>query len=280
MLPGAAILAAWCVLLSPPAAGQAEEPHLHAHGEHERIVELRTQIKIHREGVISVQQAFRICVGGGTIKRGPVLNYLTVFDGPGGLTLDNGMVIEKVLKEGLPEPFHIEKKEGFITLYVGSQEVELEEGDYHYSIFYRTEADWHQKGGEFSAVIDATSSLPGLPIDRAEVRVELPEGVSISKFTPAITGFAGGEEPTDTGFVSETEGSVVTVTTTRTLGDHRGFFLNLAWPSGTFASQGQWMKVLAQHPRIPLSAFSAVILLWVLIAILSRAGRKPCSGVR
>ncbi len=276
-MPVIAVTAAWFVL-SPPAAVLAVEPHGHAHdhihGGHERIEELKTRIEIHREGMISVEQAFRICVGGGTIKRGPVLNYLTVFDGPGGLTLDNGMVIEKVLKEGLPEPFHIEKQEGFITLYVGSPEVELDDGDYNYTIFYRFEADWHQKGGEFSAVVDAAGSLPGLPIDRAEVRIQFPDGVIVSKFTPALSGFEEGGDPTDPGFVSGTEGNLVTVRTTRVLGGQRSFFLNLAWPSATFATQGQWMKVMTQYPRIPLSAFSAVLLLWALIAILLRLGRK------
>jgi hypothetical protein len=38
--------------------------------------------------------------------------------------------------------------------------------------------------------------------------------------------------------------------------------------------QSQWMKVLQQHPRIPLAAFSGVLLLWVLVIILLRVADR------
>lgn len=276
--PGIAVLLG-CFTLLTPVAGRTEEKTIPVRGENERIRELKIDIEIRREGTIAIEQTFRIGVAGAMIKRGPILSFLTVFQGPGGLTLDKGIEIEKVLKEGTPEPFRVEKRDGFITIYIGSPEIELEHREHTYSVLYRTDADWRQRGGEFSTVIDAVHQFPVLPIDRAEVRIRLPEGVTISKFTPAITGFEESGDPTDPGFTHDLDGGTLTVRTTRPLGENKTFFLNLAWPSGTFATRSQWLKVMTQHPRIPLAAFSAVLLVWALTAILLRAGRRQAGAL-
>lgn len=161
---------------------------------------------------------------------------------------------------------------------------ELQPGDYSYRIEYRTGTDWRKIGGEFSTVIDAAGPLPALPVDRAEVEVEvkvvLPEGVTISKFSSAVSGFENPDENQGPGFALDSGTNTVTLTTTRPLGTKRGLFVNLVWPSGTFVTQCHWMKVMRQHPGIPLSVFSGVLLLWALVTILvgaSRRGRKEFS---
>ncbi len=269
------------VFLTSISRGQIDE-NGHSHGNEagfaERISDLKTEFLVLREGAVSVTQSFRVRVGRGLIKRGPVLNYLTVFEGPGGLILDNEIQFAEILRDGKEEPYHFEKGDGFTSLYVGSAEVELEPGDYTYLVTFRTEADWKERGGEFTGVFDVTGMLPVLPIDSAEARVILPEGVVISKFSPAVSGFESIGKEDDPGFEMEVEGGAVTVRTTRALGDDRGFFINLAWPSGSFAVRSQWMKVMRQHPRIPLAGFSGMLLLWALVVILLRGFRRDPTG--
>jgi len=278
-LAGTVIIAV-SVLLPDPLQGevQVSVPLTPEVGEGDRIKELQVRITIARDGSVWISQSFRIGVETGLIKRGPILNYLTAFQGPGGLILDNEWQVLRVLKDGEPEPYHFKNGEGFVTLYVGSPEVELEPRDYSYRIEYRTGADWRKVGGEFSAAIDAAGPLPTLPIDRAEVEVVLPDGVTISKFSPAVSGFEDPSEALGPGFTLDSEANKVTLTTTRPLGLKRGLFINLVWPSGTFATPSQWMKVMRQHPRIPLSVFSGALLLWALATILLRAYRRGGTG--
>lgn len=273
ILAGSVVLALSVLLLSSlkgeEAAGSAPAP-----GAGDRIKDLQVRIVIARDGSVWISQSFRLGIETRLIKRGPILNYLTAFQGPGGLILDNEWKILRVLKDDRPEPYHFENGDGFVTLYVGSPEVELEPGDHTYRIEYRTGTDWRKVGGEFSTVIDAAGPLPALPIDRAEVEVVMPEGVVISKFSPAVSGFEDPDEALGPGFALNSGTSTVTLTTTRTLGLKRGLFINLVWPSGTFVTQSHWLKVMRQHPGIPLSVFSGVFLLWALVTILVRGYRR------
>lgn len=88
-----------------------------------------------------------------------------------------------------------------------------------------------------------------------------------------MTGFEERPGPEESGFETILQGRV-TVRTTRALGENHSFFINLVWPSGTFAMQSQWMRVIQQHPRIPLAAFSGVLLIWALLLILWRASDR------
>ncbi len=281
-IPGGIVLAAVLVPLLHPlkAEGPANAPVGFEENAEDRIKDLQVRITIARDGAVWISQNFRIARRTGLIKRGPILNYLTAFQGPGGLILDNEWQVLRVLKDGEPEPYHFEKGDGFVTLYVGSPDLELETRDYTYRIEYRTGADWRKVGGEFSAVFDAAGPLPSLPIDSAEVEVVLPEGVTISKFSPAVSGFENPDESQGPGFTLDSGANIVTLTTNRALATKRGLFLNLVWPSGTFGTQSHWMKVMRQHPGIPLSAFSGVSLLWALVTILVRASRRGESELR
>ncbi|NLT71274.1 MAG: hypothetical protein GXX91_11350 [Verrucomicrobiaceae bacterium] len=256
------------------SAGAEESPHPET-SSGERVTDLQASYFFEREGTISARRTFRLRVEGEVFTRGPVLHFLTVFPGPAGLILDTGMEIDGVLRDGKPEPYRIEKGDGYLSLWIGSPEVTLEHREHTYTVTSRRRADWRQAGGEFFGGIDATGYLPHVPIDRAEVVVRLPEGVVPAKFSPAVTGFSEPAGTGDPGFETILRDNHMTVRTTRPLGDHHSVFLNLAWPSRTFASQSLWKEVLLQHPRIPLAAFSGVLLLWALVLLLLRAaGRR------
>ena len=87
----------------------------------------------------------------------------------------------------------------------------------------------------------------------------------------------GGTEP---GYESVFKGNEIIVKTTRALSENRNFFINFTWPSGGFSDQSQWIKVMKQHPRIPLCAFSAVLLLWALVTLLARGLNRAPVAVR
>jgi len=272
------VVLAFSVLPLPSLKGEESPDSAPAPGAGDRIRDLHVRIVIARDGSMWISQSFRLGVETNLIKRGPILNYLTAFQGPGGLILDNEWKVLRVLRDDRPEPYHLENGDGFVTLYVGSPEVELEPRDHIYRIEYRTGTDWRKVGGEFSTLIDAAGPLPTLPIDRAEVEVVMPEGVVISKFSPAVSGFEDSDEALGPGFALNSGTGTVTLTTTRTLGLKRGLFINLVWPSGTFVTQSHWLKVMRQHPGIPLSVFSGALLLWALATILLRAYRRGGTG--
>lgn len=262
-----------------PLSAAVEEDHDHDHPETarvtpdpaERIHSLEVDYEIHRDGVVTFEQRFKLGVAGVAIRRGPVLNFLTVFQGPAGLILDTELEILEVTRDGAPEPFRADHKSGFVTLFIGSEAHDLEHRGHDYVIKGRMREDWRRDEDEFSAVIDLVGALPTLPIDAAVATVRLPEGVPVLRYTPALTGVDPEAERHGPAWRAEAAGNRIRVEATAPMGENRSFFLNLAWPSATFATKSQWMLVMKQHPRLPLAAFSGLVLCWALLILVRRA---------
>jgi len=270
------------ITLALPLGAAVEEDHDHDHPETarvtadpaERIHSLEVDYEIHRDGVVTFEQRFQLGVAGVAIRRGPVLNYLTVFQGPGGLVLDTELEILEVTRDGAPEPFRADHKSGFVTLFIGSEAHDLEHRSHDYVIKGRMREDWRRDEDEFSAVIDLVGALPTLPIDAAVATVRLPEGVPVLRYTPALTGVDPEAERHGPAWRADAAGNRIRVEATAPMGENRSFFLNLAWPSATFATKSQWMLVMKQHPRLPLAAFSGLVLCWALLILVRRAMRR------
>ncbi len=240
----------------------------------ERLHSLEADYEIRRDGTVAFEQRFRLGVAGSMIRRGPILNYLTVFSGPGGLILDNELEVAEVLRDGEPEPFRVERGEGFLSLYVGSAERELEHRVHDYAIRGSMRADWRRGEGEFSTIFDLVGPLPRLPLDAASATIRLPEGVAFSRFTPSATGVDPAAERHGPAVAAEAAGNVLSVRSTTPMGEDRTFFVNLAWPSAGFAMKSQWLQVMRQHPRLPLAGFSSILLAWALGVLVIRMVRK------
>jgi hypothetical protein len=255
-----------------------EEEHGHDHPEvssvapdpAERIHAFEVDYEIHRDGLVTFEQRFRLGVAGVAIRRGPVLNFLTVFQGPAGLILETELEILEVARDGAPEPFRADRKSGFVTLFIGAADRDLEHRAHDYVIKGRLREDWRRGEGEFSAVIDLVGALPALPIDAAVATVRLPEGVPVLRHTPSVTGVDPEIERHGPAWRAEAEGNRIRVEATAPMKENRSFFLNLAWPSATFATKSQWMLVMRQHPSLPLAALSGLALLWALLILVRR----------
>lgn len=255
-----------------------EEAHDHDHPEvssvapdpAERIHAFEVDYEIHRDGLVTFEQRFRLGVAGVAIRRGPVLNFLTVFQGPAGLILDTELEIVAVTRDGAPEPFRADRKSGFVTLFIGEADRDLEHREHQYVIQGRMREDWRREEGEFSAVIDLVGALPTLPVDAAVATVRLPEGVPVLRYTPSLTGVDPEAERHGPAWRAEAAGNRLRVEATAPIGENRSFYLNLAWSSATFATKSQWMLVMKQHPRLPLAALSGLALCWALLLLVRR----------
>ena len=240
----------------------------------ERIHSLELDYEIHRDGLVTFEQRFRLGVAGVAIRRGPVLNYLMVFQGPGGLILETELEILEVIRDGVPETFRADRNSGFVTLFIGAPDRDLEHRNHDYVIKGRMREDWRRGEGEFSTVIDLVGALPTLPIDAAVATVRLPEGVPVLRYTPSVIGVDPDAERQGPAWRAEVAGNRILVEATAPMGENRSLFLHLAWPSATFATKSHWILVLKQHPRLPLAAFSGLVLCWALLLLVRRMLRR------
>ncbi len=245
---------------------KAEEEELDA-----RIVSLDVTVDVERDGSMEVRHKFDLQIDGKEIKRGPCLNFVTAYKGPGGLVLDMDMEFLEVLRDGEPEEHHEEVMYGHRSLFCGSAYTTLEPGIYSYEISYRAEGDWIFRGKNSYGIFDITGPFAGLPIDKVRARVQMPEGVRASQFSASLMGNTG----EGSGFVSVDGGDKLVIETTQPLNRHHGVFMNAVWPAGDFAIRSRWGQVIRQHPRIPISVFVGTALLWALVIVLWRAWKRP-----
>ncbi|MCB1204177.1 MAG: hypothetical protein KDN18_07945 [Verrucomicrobiae bacterium] len=253
---------------------QHPRPPVIQRDEAERIHESSLTFEIHRDGTVEFEQRFRVGVAGTAIKRGPVLNFLTAFQGPAGLVLDSELEVLGVERDGADEPFRLERGAGYATVFIGSPDRELEHRIHEYRVSGRMREDWRRGPGEFSTTFDLVGSLPLLPVDRAEAMVRMPEGIQILWFTPGITGTENPDKGSGPAFALEQGDGWVKVWSTAPMGENRSFFLNLAWQSSSFATRSQWPLIIRQHPRLLLAGLSAILLFFALGLLLRRMANR------
>ncbi len=241
-----------------------------------RVLSLEVLAEVERDGTIEVEQRFSLQVDGEVIKRGPLLKFLTVFKGPGGLVLDNQMKILEVLRGGASEEFHETEADGLRNLYCGSPYVTLEPGVYDYVVRYSSKGDWIYRENSAYGAFDMTGSFSGLPIDQLSARVRLPEGVEATQFSAAVTGYSG----EGAGYIAKQERGDLFIKTDQPLASGHTVFLNVVWPAGDFATRSRWLQVMQQYPKIPITVFAGVVLLWAFFLVLAkglRRARRPAT---
>ncbi len=239
-----------------------------------RIVSLDVTVDVGRDGSMKVRHQFDLQVDGEEIKRGPCLNFVTAYKGPGGLILDMDMEVLEVMRDGEPEAFHEEIKEGHRSIFCGSPFATLEPGVYQYEVAYRAEGDWIFRGKKAYGIFDITGPFVGLPIDKVRARVQMPEGIRAEQFSASLMGNVG----EGSGYVAMDSGDKLVIETTQPLNQNHGVFMNAVWPAGDYATRSRWAQVIRQHPRIPISAFTAMALLTALGIVLLRAWRRPAQA--
>lgn len=227
-------------------------------------------IEVLRDGRVRTEHTFGLRVTGRTIRRGPVLNYLTAFRGPGGLILDRGLVVKEVLRNGVPEPFRTINEQGYLQLTIGSSDVFIENKTHEYTIRSTSRGDWRYDDGFAMANLDVLGPLHRYPIDSARVRFRLPDGVALDRHTVALRTATGRLIPHD---VSQTTTELV-VEVDESLGSGSAFFINAVWPSAGFTGKSHWLEILKQHPKLPLTAFIALLLICALVILLGRGRQK------
>lgn len=269
------------------SAGVAEPAAADEHADHdphappkplrdpsERIEIYEVDYTIRRDGKIDFEKRFRLHAAGVAIQRGPVLNFLTARVGPAKLILDLDLRIDSVERNGAPEDFKLEGGTGFSSLFIGAADRLLEPGPHDYRIRGRMDADWTPGEDQLSTVFDIVDALPKLPLDSVAVSIRMPEGVRILRYAPAVTGALGSAERRGPACEAGYDGETLRLRTTAPLGIDRNFFVNLTWPSAGFTDRSPWLKVMRQHPRLPLAVFSSVLLLWALAVLVARLVHK------
>ncbi|MDF1858581.1 MAG: hypothetical protein P1U87_00125 [Verrucomicrobiales bacterium] len=232
----------------------------------ERVLSLESIQEVKRDGRVAIENNFTVLVEGDKIQRGPVLNFLAVFHGPAGLVLKKRIDDIELFRNGEPEPFKEVIGEGTYKIYCGEKSVRLDPGVHEYTFRCVIDGEWVFKNGEAIGAFDVSGPFQTLPIDSARLILRFPDEVQLSRFSPAVHRSAA----KDTGYTAKQGGTEILVSTTGALLPGHSFVVHAIWPSAGFAKQSQWIEVIKQHPRIPITVVAAIALVWAFVLLLAR----------
>jgi uncharacterized membrane protein YgcG len=195
----------------------------------ERILDFRSEIRVHRDGSMTVTENIRVVCAGQQIKRGIFREIPTKYKDRYGNRIKVGFEVLRILRDGHPEGYHIKELSNGKSVYIGQENVFLKPGEYTYTLTYKT----NRQLGFFKDFDELYWNVTGngwdFVIDNAEAVVALPPGAEIMK-TAGYTGRFGKKGQEFETSLDE-QGNIV-FTTTRRLLPREGLTIAVAWPKG------------------------------------------------
>ena len=102
----------------------------------EKIVEYKSTIEVEIDGTIGVTEEITIIAEGRQIKRGIFRTFPTTYKDKAGNRIKVDFQVNEILRDGLPEPYHIKKRANGVAIYMGQKNVFLQPGNYTYIYKY------------------------------------------------------------------------------------------------------------------------------------------------
>ena len=249
-------------------------------GADERILFFDSRIAVQADSSMEVTETIRVRAEGNQIRRGIFREFPTIYTKRNGSRTTVGFDVLSIQRDGVKEPYHLERRINGIAIYIGDKDRYLSPGEYSYEIRYRTDRQVGFFADHDELYWNVTGNAWAFPIDSASARVQLPAGVPLDALRlEAFTGFQGGK---GRNYEARVRDGVATFETTRPLAVQQGLTIVVSWPKGFVAAPGDFARLLYfLRDNKPL-VYAVLALLFVLgyyIWIWKRVGRDPPRGV-
>lgn len=269
------ILTFLALLFVFPGFGFVEPAHC---AQPEGILDFISRIQVQQDGNIIVTENITVVCARKQIKRGIYRDFPTKYKGRYGNTVKVGFEVLDVLRNGRPEPYHIEEISNGKRVYIGQKNVLLKPDTYTYTIAFRT----NRQVGFFKEFDELYWNVTGngwdFVINHVQAVVELPPGAAVLD-TAAYTGpFAAKGQDFTTSF--DEEGNV-SFTTTRKLMPNEGLTIAVSWPKGIVTEPTTMDKLgyIWQDSHSAVAALCGLVALVVFYFLVwFRVGKDPAKG--
>lgn len=195
----------------------------------EEIRDFSSRIEVLPDSDLLVTETIRVMPEGDQIQHGIFRDFPTIYHGGSANRVTVPFEVLETLRDGKPEPRHIEKESNGVRIYLGSKNVFLPREETTYTIKYRT---GRQLGffKDFDGLYwNVTGNGWTFPIRHASVHVDLPaEAAPLS-----IDTYVGREGSTcSASGNSSRPGEGISLETVAPLQPGEGFTVAITWPKG------------------------------------------------
>ena len=231
------------------------------------------------DGALTVTETIRVVATGQQIKRGIIRDFPTRYTGKYGETVNVGFQLLHVTRDGAPERYKIESYANGLRIKIGNKDVFLPQGEYVYTLVYRTTRQLGFFEDYDELYWNVTGSGWSFEIESARASVTLPGGAELTNWA-AYTGKPG-ERGQDFQTAYQPYGAALAVQTSRALAPGEGFTIVIAWPKG-FVAEPTASQTTADFARDNASVMAGLAGLAILLAYFAmvwvKVGRDPAKG--
>jgi len=254
-------------------------PAAFAQYQSERITSYHSDITVNADTTLLVTETISVYCAGVEIRRGIYRDFPTRYKDNRGRPYVVGFKLLEVKRDGLPEPYHLEKKSNGIRIYIGDKDVYLSPGPYTYTLTYTTT----RQLGIFSDHDELYWNVTGngwiFPIEQASATVTLPAGIQPADIkAEGYTGPQGAKGQDYDAGIDET--GKAQFATTRPLSSYEGLTIVVSFPKGLVQPPKSFLPPALAHRSWLLLIIIALLplLVYYLWAWL-KVGNDPNQGV-
>ena len=249
-------------------------------GAQERITDFDSRIVVDRDGGLTVTETIAVLAGGEAIQRGIFRDFPTTYDGPLGTKVVVPFAIERVERDGEPEPYHTERVDNGVRIYIGDADRQVPIGPHVYRITYRTAEQLGFFADHDELYWNVTGNGWAFPIDRATATVVLPDDVP--RADVRLEGYTGPQGSTERALSTSVEADgTLRFTASRPLDQYEGLTIVASFPKGFVHEpsdderRAAWLR--SNRHLVAGGAGLGLVVLYYLIAWLA-VGRDPRRG--
>lgn len=256
----------FCLLLATAVAAQ------------ERILDFESTVVVNKDRSVDVTEVVRVNVEGINIQRGIYRDIITTMQNEKGRRQRISIKVSEVLKDNSPENFITESNGIYTRIKIGNADVLLPSGEYTYTIKYNLNRQVRFFESYDEVYWNATGNGWMFDIEKASVRVVLPEEATISQHA----GYSG--ESGATGCecsVTVESNHAIRYETTKSLFPYWGLTIAVGWQKGVVpAPTKEELEAEAYYDNrgIYYGAIGLLSLFAYLIIAWFRVGRDPKKG--
>ncbi|NLT71503.1 MAG: DUF2207 domain-containing protein [Verrucomicrobiaceae bacterium] len=253
----------WCFLTAFASADEA-------------ILSFHSRLKVEWSGDLLVTETLRVSSEQNQIRHGIYRDFPQLYRGFGGLREKRPFDVLAVTRNGVSEPYVVEKHQAGVRLRIGSKETVLPRGIHTFVIRYRTSRQLTTFPSHDELYWNVTGNEWAFSIVEASAEVILPDGITLT----GIEGYLGPEGSKERPVAGRDPANALAAG--RALAPGEGFTIVATWPPKSLASEAYPSVSTTVWKDNPLLLAGVGLLLvmtgWHLFAWI-RVGRDPSPGL-
>jgi uncharacterized membrane protein len=244
----------------------------------EEIRSFTSDVLVRIDGSVAVTETITVNAEGNEIRRGIYRDIPVMLQAPDGGKVRPGFALVSVTRDGVEEPFRVERMGNFERIWIGDPDRFLARGEHEYVIVYSMSRMVRSFEDHDELYWNATGNFWLFPILKSVARVTLPDGAVISNLV-AYTGKVGSTEQAATW--ERVSNTSARFRTDRALGPAEGMSFAIAFNKGVvvfptgIAAAGQWLSDLRE---VILPILAALIAVAYNALAWWKVGRDPEKG--